>query len=92
MASPTSTQVSDAGTVTTLNNNRLWKQLQSIIQPLAGLIILTLIFLIFAPTYRSWGAIRDVLEQSTVLTIMATGTTISKPRKPTSRWRACLSR
>jgi ribose/xylose/arabinose/galactoside ABC-type transport system permease subunit len=44
--------------------------------PMIGLIAITLIFLIFAPTYRQWPAFRDILEQSTVLLIMATGTTI----------------
>lgn len=44
--------------------------------PLIGLIAITLVFLIFAPTYRQWPAFRDILEQSTVLLIMATGTTI----------------
>jgi ribose/xylose/arabinose/galactoside ABC-type transport system permease subunit len=32
--------------------------------------------MILAPTYRQWPAIRDILEQSTVMLIMATGTTI----------------
>jgi ribose/xylose/arabinose/galactoside ABC-type transport system permease subunit len=32
--------------------------------------------MLLAPTYRQWPAIRDVLEQSTVLLIMATGTTM----------------
>lgn len=44
--------------------------------PLIGLIAITIIFLIFAPTYRQWPAFRDILEQSTVLLIMACGTTI----------------
>jgi ribose/xylose/arabinose/galactoside ABC-type transport system permease subunit len=40
------------------------------------LIIITIVFMVFAPTYRQWPAIRDILEQSTVMLIMATGTTI----------------
>lgn len=50
--------------------------LQKQLQPLIGLIVITIVFLIFAPTYRQWTAIKDILEQSTVLVIMATGTTI----------------
>jgi len=52
------------------------KQIRDILRPLIGLLAITAIFLIFAPTYRQWPAIRDVLEQSTVMLIMATGTTI----------------
>jgi ribose/xylose/arabinose/galactoside ABC-type transport system permease subunit len=52
------------------------KQMREIIRPLVGLIVITTVLLIFAPTFRQWAAIQDVLEQSTVLLIMATGTTI----------------
>ena len=52
------------------------KQVRDIIRPLVGLLAITAILMIFAPTYRQWPAIRDVLEQSTVMLIMATGTTI----------------
>jgi ribose/xylose/arabinose/galactoside ABC-type transport system permease subunit len=44
--------------------------------PVVGLIVINLVFMLLAPTYRQWPAIRDVLEQSTVLLIMATGTTM----------------
>ncbi len=46
------------------------------LQPLIGLVLITLVFMILAPSYRQWPAIRDILEQSTVMLIMATGTTI----------------
>jgi ribose/xylose/arabinose/galactoside ABC-type transport system permease subunit len=52
------------------------KQLKPLIGPLIGLIAINAVFLLLAPTYRQWVAIRDILEQSTVLLIMATGTTI----------------
>ena len=52
------------------------KQIREILQPLIGLLVITAVIMIFAPTYRQWPAIRDVLEQSTVMLIMATGTTI----------------
>jgi len=52
------------------------KQLREMIQPLIGLAGITIVLLIFAPTFRQWIAVKDVLEQSTVLLIMATGTTI----------------
>lgn len=44
--------------------------------PLVGLVGIYAVLLIFAPTFRQWPAIRDVLEQSTVLLIMALGTTM----------------
>ena len=52
------------------------KQIRDILRPLIGLLAISAIFLLLAPTYRQWPAIRDVLEQSTVMLIMATGTTI----------------
>jgi len=44
--------------------------------PLIGLVAINVVFMLLAPTYRQWPAVRDVLEQSTVLLIMATGTTM----------------
>ena len=41
-----------------------------------GLIIITIIFLVLAPTYRQIGTMYSILEQTTVLLIMATGTTV----------------
>ena len=46
------------------------------LQPLIGLVLITVILMILAPSYRQWPAIRDVLENSTVMLIMATGTII----------------
>jgi ribose/xylose/arabinose/galactoside ABC-type transport system permease subunit len=52
------------------------KQLRELLQPLVGLLVISAIFFALSPTYRQPAAIRDILEQSTVLLIMATGTTI----------------
>ncbi len=52
------------------------KQLREMIQPLVGLLIITVVLVIFAPTFRQWVAVKDVFEQSTVLLIMAMGTTV----------------
>lgn len=45
-------------------------------RPLIGLFGIIILLMIFAPTMRQVPAIRDILEQSTVMLIMATGTTI----------------
>jgi ribose/xylose/arabinose/galactoside ABC-type transport system permease subunit len=52
------------------------KHLKPVLGPLIGLIAINAVFFLLAPTYRQPEAIRDILEQSTVLLIMATGTTI----------------
>lgn len=52
------------------------RQLRSLIGPLVGLVAINVVLVLLSPTYRQPEAIRDVLEQSTVLLIMATGTTI----------------
>ena len=52
------------------------KQLREMIQPLVGLLIITVVLVVFAPTFRQWVAVKDVFEQSTVLLIMAMGTTV----------------
>lgn len=49
---------------------------REIMRPLVGLILITGVFLVLAPTFRQWAAIKDVFENSTVLFIMATGTTV----------------
>ena len=46
------------------------------IGPLIGLVAINAVFFILSPTYRQPEAMRDILEQSTVLMIMATGTTV----------------
>jgi ribose/xylose/arabinose/galactoside ABC-type transport system permease subunit len=51
-------------------------QIRDKMQPLIGLFGIIILLMIFAPTMRQWPAIRDILEQSTVMLIMATGTTI----------------
>lgn len=57
-------------------NGSLGQQMRTQAGPLVGLIGIYAVLLIFAPTFRQWPAIRDVLEQSTVLLIMALGTTM----------------
>jgi len=52
------------------------KQLREMIQPLVWLLIITVVLVVFAPTFRQWVAVKDVFEQSTVLLIMAMGTTV----------------
>jgi ribose/xylose/arabinose/galactoside ABC-type transport system permease subunit len=52
------------------------RQLKPVVGPLIGLLAINAVFFILSPTYRQPVAIRDILEQSTVLLIMATGTTI----------------
>ena len=54
----------------------MMKQVKPLLGPLIGLIAINAVFFLLAPTYRQPEAIRDILEQSTVLLIMATGTTI----------------
>lgn len=46
------------------------------LRPVLGLVLITIAFMVLAPTYRQWAAIKDILEQSAVLLIMASGTTI----------------
>jgi ribose/xylose/arabinose/galactoside ABC-type transport system permease subunit len=52
------------------------KNIRPVIGPLIGLLAINAVFFLLSPTYRQPVAIRDILEQSTVLLIMATGTTI----------------
>lgn len=52
------------------------KQLKPVIGPLIGFLAINAVFFLLSPTYRQPVAIRDILEQSTVLLTMATGTTI----------------
>jgi ribose/xylose/arabinose/galactoside ABC-type transport system permease subunit len=53
-------------------NDKLRKGLQSVI----GLIAIFAVFAILAPSFRQWSTVRTILEQSTVLAIMAAGSTI----------------
>lgn len=52
------------------------RQFREIMRPLLGLVVIWGLLFILAPTFRQTTAIRDVLENSTVLFIMATGTTV----------------
>ena len=52
------------------------KQLKPVLGPLIGLFAINVVFFALSSTYRQPEAIRDILEQSTVLLIMATGTTV----------------
>jgi ribose/xylose/arabinose/galactoside ABC-type transport system permease subunit len=52
------------------------RKIREVVGPLVGLIVISAVFAIFSSTYRQPAAIRDILEQSTVLLIMATGTTV----------------
>ena len=52
------------------------KQFREILRPLVGLVVITGVLLILAPTFRQGVALRDVFENSAVLFIMAAGTTI----------------
>ena len=46
------------------------------LQALLGLALITALFVIVAPSYRSWGALTAILEQSSVLATMAVGTAV----------------
>jgi ribose/xylose/arabinose/galactoside ABC-type transport system permease subunit len=54
----------------------MMKNIKPVIGPLIGLLAINAVFFVLSSTYRQPVAIRDILEQSTVLLIMATGTTI----------------
>ena len=45
-------------------------------ESLAGLVAITLFFVIMSPTYRQWATVTDILEQSMELAILAAGTTL----------------
>lgn len=55
---------------------RLPAAVREILQPLLGLVIILAVMFIFAPTFRQWVAITDVLQNSAVLFIMCTGMTV----------------
>ena len=59
-----------------MSTNPVTRQLRDIIRPLVGLVVITVILLLLAPTFRQGVALRDVFENSTVLFIMAAGTTV----------------
>ena len=45
-------------------------------ESLVGLVAITLFFVIMSPSYRQWGTLTDILEQSMELAILAAGTTL----------------
>jgi len=53
------------------------RQTMVIVRPLVGLILITGVIAIFAPTFRSWAAISNVFENASVLFIMCTGMTVA---------------
>lgn len=53
------------------------RQLKEIGRPLVGLVAITGVIMLLAPTFRQWAAIEDVLETSVPLFIMCTGMTIA---------------
>jgi ribose/xylose/arabinose/galactoside ABC-type transport system permease subunit len=55
---------------------RLPAGFREFLRPLLGLILIVAVMLIFAPTFRQWVAITDVLQNSAVLFIMCTGMTV----------------
>jgi ribose/xylose/arabinose/galactoside ABC-type transport system permease subunit len=53
------------------------RQAMVIVRPLVALILITSVIAVFAPTFRSWAAISNVFENSSVLFIMCTGMTVA---------------
>ena len=49
------------------------RQSMVVVRPLVGLILITGVIAMFAPTFRSWAALSNVLENASVLFIMCTG-------------------
>ena len=57
-----------------MNINR---QTMAVVRPLVGLIIIAGTIAAFAPTFRSWAALSNVLENASVLFVMCTGMTVA---------------
>jgi ribose/xylose/arabinose/galactoside ABC-type transport system permease subunit len=53
------------------------RQAMVIVRPLVGLIGIFAVIALFAPTFRSWAAFQNVLENASVLFIMCTGMTVA---------------
>jgi len=53
------------------------RQAMTIVRPLIGLLLITGVIALFAPTFRSWAAISNVFENASVLFIMCTGMTVA---------------
>jgi len=58
------------------NNQSFIQQARKSLQAVAGLALITIIFMLLVPSYRSVGNFTDILAQSSVLAIMALGTTV----------------
>jgi len=56
--------------------SRLPAGFREFLRPMLGLILIVVVMFIFAPTFRQWVAITDVLQNSAVLFIMCTGMTV----------------
>jgi ribose/xylose/arabinose/galactoside ABC-type transport system permease subunit len=50
--------------------------IREIVRPLVGLLLILALMFILAPTFRQWTALEDILENSAVLFIMASGVTV----------------
>lgn len=66
---------------------RLNRGTMTIIRPLLGLVLITGAIALFAPTFRSWPAFSNVLENASVLFIMCTGQTRTFSDHPPSEKR-----
>jgi ribose/xylose/arabinose/galactoside ABC-type transport system permease subunit len=53
------------------------RQVRDILSPMLALLIIMAVIAILAPTFRSWPAMANVLENASVLFIMSTGMTIA---------------
>ncbi len=56
---------------------QLAPQVRDILPPLVGLVLITAVIGILAPTFRQWAAIANVFENASILFIMATGMTVA---------------
>lgn len=54
----------------------VYQQAKKGVRAILGLFLITVLFMIFAPTFRQWATFTGILEQSTVLAIMAAGSTV----------------
>lgn len=57
--------------------SQFMRQFRDILSPLVALILIMVVIMILAPTFRTWAAFANVLENSSVLFIMCTGMTIA---------------
>ena len=57
--------------------SQFMRQFRDIVSPLVALVLIMVVIAVLAPTFRSWEAMANVLENSSVLFIMCTGMTIA---------------